>query len=115
MFFRQTYLFYLPVFYSLAEKPVDLVFCIGSQSIVNYEKMKIIVKNLTDAYDIGPSKTRVGLVEYSGAAEVLVFLKDSYTKAQFKMFIERMSRRSGGTLTGALKKVRLLLLFCAYD
>lgn len=93
------------IFSSHTGKPVDLVFAIGSDSAINYEKMKNIVQNITDAYDIGPTMTRVGMVEYSGNAEVLVFLKFNFSKGQFKTYINRLRLRSGGNLTGALRMV----------
>ena len=68
--------------------------------------MILILKNIVDEYEVSPTKTVLGLVDYNGPANPRVFFNENYNKENFKRFAETIPKLNGGTLGGALKVVR---------
>ena len=80
----------------------DLVFVLdGSGSIGsgNFKKIKSFVKDVVNAYTIGTSDTRVGLIKYSTNMQT-VFKLNTYDNANDVLkAIDKMSYQGGGTNT----------------
>lgn len=81
-------------------KKVDLVFLIDSSSMVgpsNYNELKNYLKNTITKLDVGPSKVRIGLMQYSGYASTEFPLNMYATRGEMLKAIERMSFMGGST------------------
>jgi len=94
------------------EKAIDLAFVIGAsgpKARLNFGRMKTILKNIVDEYDVSASKTHLALVDYNGLpANARAFFSDDYTKENFKIVAETIPGPGSrpGTLRDALEKVR---------
>jgi len=91
-------------------KPADVFFLIdssGSISPKDFNKEISFVQNIVGHFDIRRDVTRVGIINFSHDAEMVVALNDSLNKAQLADEIADLVHSSGGTNTAeALKLVR---------
>ncbi|KAM6223856.1 LOW QUALITY PROTEIN: collagen alpha-5(VI) chain [Rhynchocyon petersi] len=82
----------------------DIMFLVdssGSIGYYNYEKMKTFMKDLLAKIQIGPDKTQIGVVQFSGDSKEEFPLNEYFTHADISDAIERMSLISQNTLTGS--------------
>uniref|UniRef100_A0A8C6BCL9 Collagen alpha-5(VI) chain n=2 Tax=Monodon monoceros TaxID=40151 RepID=A0A8C6BCL9_MONMO len=83
---------------------VDIMFLVdGSSSIgsENFGKMKTFMKNLLAKVQIGPDKTRVGVIQFSDHNREEFQLDKYYTQKEISDAINRMSPINQNTLTGS--------------
>ncbi|XP_057595825.1 collagen alpha-5(VI) chain [Hippopotamus amphibius kiboko] len=82
----------------------DIMFLVdGSGSIgpENFGKMKTFMKNLLAKIQIGPDKTRIGVVQFSGYNREEFQLDKYFTQKEISDAIDRMSPIDQNTLTGS--------------
>ncbi|XP_066889908.1 collagen alpha-5(VI) chain [Kogia breviceps] len=83
---------------------VDIMFLVdGSASIgyENFEKMKTFMINLLAKVQIGPDKTRIGVIQFSDYNREEFQLDKYYTQKEISDAINRMSHIDQTTLTGS--------------
>ncbi|XP_061425302.1 collagen alpha-1(XXII) chain-like [Lethenteron reissneri] len=83
--------------------PMDLVFVLdGSRSVLahNFVKVKHFVNALVDSFSVGPSATRVAVVQYSSRVRTEFTLGEYDSKEAVKAAVMRMSYMEEGTVTG---------------
>ncbi|XP_078618167.1 uncharacterized protein LOC144885875 isoform X1 [Branchiostoma floridae x Branchiostoma japonicum] len=95
---------------STCEVPVDLFWLLdGSNSVgtANFEKVKQFVVDVVNSFDVSPTATRVGVVQYSNKNNLMFNLGDKADKPSTVSAINSIQYQGGGTYTGyALKYVR---------
>eukprot|EP00058_Branchiostoma_floridae_P026676 XP_002612167.1 hypothetical protein BRAFLDRAFT_88906 [Branchiostoma floridae] len=95
---------------STCEVPVDLFWLLdGSNSVgtANFEKVKQFVVDVVNSFDVSPTATRVGVVQYSNKNTLMFNLGDKVDKPSTVNAINSIQYQGGGTYTGyALKYVR---------
>ncbi|XP_035686725.1 vitrin-like [Branchiostoma floridae] len=95
---------------SSCEAPLDLFFLLdgsGSVNAANFAKVKQFAVNVVNTFDISPTATRVGVVQYSDRNSLVFNLGNKVNKPSTVSAINGISYQSGGTNTGAaLKYVR---------
>uniref|UniRef100_A0A8C9BGF7 Collagen alpha-5(VI) chain n=1 Tax=Phocoena sinus TaxID=42100 RepID=A0A8C9BGF7_PHOSS len=82
---------------------VDIMFLVDGSSSIGYEnfgKMKTFMKNLVAKVQIGPDKTRVGVIQFSDDNREEFQLDKYYTQKEISDAINRMSPINKNTLTG---------------
>ncbi|XP_022079977.1 uncharacterized protein LOC110973441 [Acanthaster planci] len=87
---------------------LDLLFVLdgsGSVGSVDFNTTKNFVLTMIDFFDIGPDKTRVGVIQYSTLPHIEFHLKDNTEKAQLKRAAGNITYRAGWTHTGAALNV----------
>ena len=81
---------------------LDIVFVLDSSGSIggsNFITMKTFVKNVVSNFEIGDSKTRVGIIRYSSSASIILPLGAINTTTQLSNFIDNVGYSSGGTAT----------------
>ena len=84
-------------------KEVDIYFLIdGSGSIRSdhFEQIKKFMLEVTENFDIGPDKVRVGAVQYSDTREKEFDITDYTTDETLRKAISNIRQLGGGTYTG---------------
>ena len=71
----------------------------NSLSTDDFERAKIFIKNVVDAFDITPDKTRVAVVTYSSTARAEFYLNSYNTKTNVNNAISNMRFEGGSTAT----------------
>ncbi|XP_022080099.1 uncharacterized protein LOC110973524 [Acanthaster planci] len=82
---------------------LDLVFVLdgsGSVGSVDFNTTKNFVLAMVDFFDIGPDKTRVGVIQYSSSPQIEFHLKSFTDKALLKEAVINIRYKDGGTNTG---------------
>ncbi|XP_006907315.1 collagen alpha-5(VI) chain [Pteropus alecto] len=82
----------------------DIMFLVdssGSIGLENFEKMKTFMKNLLAKVQIGPDKTQIGVVQFSGYNKEEFQLNKYFTQKEISDAIDRMSLINQNTLTGS--------------
>nr|XP_019581595.1 PREDICTED: collagen alpha-5(VI) chain [Rhinolophus sinicus] len=82
----------------------DIMFLVdssGSIGLDNYGKMKTFMKNLLAKIQIGPDKTQIGVVQFSGYNKEEFQLNKYFTQKEISDAIDRMSLINQATLTGS--------------
>lgn len=82
----------------------DIMFLVdssGSIGLENYGKMKTFMKNLLAKIQIGPDKTQIGVVQFSGNNKEEFQLNKYFTQKEISDAIDRMSLIGQTTLTGS--------------
>ena len=91
-------------------KPADVYFVIDASSSIreqNYRKMLRFVSDVVDIFDIGPDKTRIGVVLFSDGIHPIIHLNNDLSKDLLKQRIIDATYLQGGTRTGgALRYIR---------
>ena len=83
---------------------VDMIFVMdesGSIGSDNFELMKQLAIDITDGFEIGPSNTQVGWINFNDFARVIFNLNTYPTKALLHAAIRNVRYSSGGTRIGA--------------
>ncbi|XP_066207939.1 collagen alpha-5(VI) chain [Saccopteryx leptura] len=81
----------------------DIMFLVDSSGSIgseNFGKMKAFMKNLLTKIQIGPDKTQIGVVQFSGYTKEEFQLNQYSTQKQCSDAIDRMSPIGQNTLTG---------------
>ncbi|CAH1252946.1 MATN1 [Branchiostoma lanceolatum] len=95
----------------VCDAPLDLFFVLdgsGSVTDANFDKMKQFTKNVVNAFDISPTATQVGVVQYSDSNSLEFNLGDNADKPSTLAAIDNIVYQGGGTSTGsALEFARL--------
>ncbi|XP_076865064.1 cartilage matrix protein isoform X2 [Brachyhypopomus gauderio] len=84
-------------------KPTDVVFLIDSSRSVRpseFEQVKVFLSKVIEGLDVGPSATRVGVVNYASRVKNEVSLKSHKTKAGLIKAVSKIEPLSTGTMTG---------------
>ena len=72
----------------------------GSVGYVNFQRMKLFVKDLTDFYKLGLEETRVSVMSFSNSAYIHIPFSQNFSgKKQFNSAVDRISYTGGGTAT----------------
>ncbi|XP_045712889.1 collagen alpha-5(VI) chain isoform X2 [Phyllostomus hastatus] len=82
----------------------DIMFLVdssGSIGATNFEKMKTFMKNVLAKIQIGPDKSHIGVVQFSGHAQEEFRLNQYFTQKEISDAIDRMSLIDKNTLTGS--------------
>ncbi|XP_036917207.1 collagen alpha-5(VI) chain isoform X2 [Sturnira hondurensis] len=82
----------------------DIMFLVDSSGSIgedNFRKMKTFMKNVLAKIQIGPDKTHIGVVQFSGHAEEEFPLNQYFTQKEISEAIDRMSAIGQNTLTGS--------------
>ncbi|XP_034029371.1 collagen alpha-6(VI) chain [Thalassophryne amazonica] len=85
------------------EAVADIVFMVdGSWSIglANFEQIRQFLYSLVNAFDIGPDRVRIGLVQYSTTPRTEFNLNTFQNKNSILKYISKLPYMGGGTLTG---------------
>ena len=85
-------------------KPADIYFVIDSSSSImehNFRKMLSFVNSVINLFDIGPDRTRIGVVLFSDDINPLIQLDNIYSKSALRQKIKNAPYLEGGTRTGA--------------
>ncbi|XP_075702762.1 matrilin-4 isoform X2 [Rhinoderma darwinii] len=83
--------------------PMDLVFIIDSSRSVRpfeFESMRKFMIDMINSLEIGPTHTRVGVVQYSSQVQNVFSLKSYYTKSDMHKAINDIIPLAQGTMTG---------------
>ncbi|XP_066443755.1 matrilin-4 isoform X4 [Eleutherodactylus coqui] len=83
--------------------PMDLVFIIDSSRSVRpseFESMRKFMIDLINSLEIGPTHTRVSVVQYSSQVQNVFSLKSYFTKAAMHKAINDIIPLAQGTMTG---------------
>ncbi|XP_069607864.1 matrilin-4 isoform X3 [Ranitomeya imitator] len=83
--------------------PMDLVFIIDSSRSVRpfeFENMRKFMIDMVNSLEIGPTHTRVGVVQYSSQVQNVYSLKSHFTKAEMHKAINDIIPLAQGTMTG---------------
>ncbi|KAM4031650.1 matrilin-4 isoform 2-T2 [Anomaloglossus baeobatrachus] len=83
--------------------PMDLVFIIDSSRSVRpfeFENMRKFMIDMVNSLEIGPTHTRVGVVQYSSQVQNVYSLKSYFTKAEMHKAINDIIPLAQGTMTG---------------
>ncbi|XP_077108284.1 matrilin-4 isoform X2 [Ranitomeya variabilis] len=83
--------------------PMDLVFIIDSSRSVRpfeFENMRKFMIDMVNALEIGPTHTRVGVVQYSSQVQNVYSLKSHFTKSEMHKAINDIIPLAQGTMTG---------------
>ena len=92
----------------------DIVFVIDSSGSIgqnNYDTMLTFVKDLTNNFDIGPNKIRVGAEIFSDRTYIQFNLNTYSTKAQVQQAVSNIPYKRGTTNTGQALKVNNYTIF----
>ncbi|KAM5313946.1 collagen alpha-5(VI) chain [Glossophaga mutica] len=82
----------------------DIMFLVDSSGSIgphNFKKMKTFMKNVLAKIEIGPDKTHIGVVQFSGHAKEEFQLNQYFTLKEISDAIDRMSALDQNTLTGS--------------
>ncbi|KAM9601157.1 LOW QUALITY PROTEIN: collagen alpha-5(VI) chain [Trichechus inunguis] len=82
----------------------DVMFLVDSSGSIgtdNYRKMKTFMKNLLAKIPIGPEKTQIGVVQFSGDSKGEFPLNKYFTQKEISDVIDRMTLINQNTLTGS--------------
>ncbi|KAK1332449.1 hypothetical protein QTO34_007126 [Cnephaeus nilssonii] len=82
----------------------DIMFLVdssGSIGLKNFEKMKTFMKNVSAKIQIGPDKTQIGVVQFSGYNKEEFQLNKYFTQKEISDAIDRMTHIDQNTLTGS--------------
>ncbi|XP_064133393.1 collagen alpha-5(VI) chain [Loxodonta africana] len=82
----------------------DIMFLVDSSGSIgteNYRKMKIFMKHLLAKIQIGPDKTQIGIVQFSGDSKEEFPLNKYFTQKEISDVIDRMTLINQNTLTGS--------------
>ncbi|XP_073537233.1 matrilin-4 isoform X2 [Phyllobates terribilis] len=83
--------------------PMDLVFIIDSSRSVRpfeFENMRKFMIDMVNSLEIGPTHTRVGVVQYSSQVQNVYSLKSYFTKTEMHKAINDIIPLAQGTMTG---------------
>ncbi|XP_045899718.1 collagen alpha-6(VI) chain-like isoform X5 [Micropterus dolomieu] len=81
----------------------DIVFLVdGSSSIdpSSFQEVRIFLRNIIRALDVGPNKVRIGVAQYSDDPYQEFLLKDHKDKKSLLAAVDNIPHRTGGTETG---------------
>lgn len=81
----------------------DIVFLVdGSSSIdqSSFQEVRIFLRNIIRALDVGPNKVRIGVAQYSDDPHQEFLLKDHKDKKSLLAAVDNIPHRTGGTETG---------------
>ena len=96
--------FNLCIFYSECRNGIDLIFVLdssGSIGSLNFQLMRNFVANVVRNLEIGPDKTRVGVIVFSYSASVQFSLSRYMTNSSLLQAIANIRYTAGGTNTDA--------------
>ncbi|XP_035659266.1 uncharacterized protein LOC118404302 [Branchiostoma floridae] len=85
-------------------RAMDLFFVLdgsGSVSSAEFSQMKTFAANVVNTFDISPTTTRIGAVQYSGSQTMHFNLGNHADKWSTINAINNIGKRGGGTQTGA--------------
>ncbi|XP_019645153.1 PREDICTED: uncharacterized threonine-rich GPI-anchored glycoprotein PJ4664.02-like isoform X2 [Branchiostoma belcheri] len=88
---------------TLCRNPLDIIFLLdgsGSVGASNFEKVKQFTKKTISGFDIGPSATQVGVIQYSTRIRQEFSMNSFLTKETLSVAIDEVQYMRGGTLTG---------------
>ncbi|KAI8478025.1 Cartilage matrix protein, partial [Branchiostoma belcheri] len=88
---------------TLCRNPLDIIFLLdgsGSVGASNFEKVKQFTKKTISGFDIGPSSTQVGVIQYSTRIRQEFSMNSFLTKETLSAAIDEVQYMRGGTLTG---------------
>ncbi|XP_053576257.1 matrilin-4 isoform X2 [Bombina bombina] len=83
--------------------PMDLVFIIDSSRSVRpfeFETVRKFMIDIINSLDVGPTATRVGVVQYSSQVQNVFSLKSFFNKADMEKAIKDIIPLAQGTMTG---------------
>ncbi|GFS11461.1 collagen alpha-1(XII) chain-like [Elysia marginata] len=89
-------------------RAVDIVVIVDSSHSVglnNFLKIKHFLTSLVAIFDIGQTKTRVGIMVFSDDAKMVIRLEDMTNKTDLKYAIQNIQYTGGGTNTAAALKL----------
>uniref|UniRef100_A0A8C2JJ48 Si:ch211-62a1.3 n=1 Tax=Cyprinus carpio TaxID=7962 RepID=A0A8C2JJ48_CYPCA len=81
----------------------DIVFLVdGSSSIgpANFQQIRKFLSSLVENFEVAPDRIRIGLVQYSVTPYTEFLLSTYQNKEEILSYIENLSQKNGGTLTG---------------
>lgn len=81
----------------------DIMFLVDSSGSIgegNFETMKTFMRNVSANIQIGPDKTQIGVVQFSGYSKEEFQLNKYFTQKEISDAIDRMSLIAQNTLTG---------------
>jgi len=89
---------------------MDLTFLLdssGSISNDDFKKSLLFTTNVVEGLKIGENETRVGIINFSSAVEIVAYLNSFYEKSELIKTIEDIQKFDSGTSTGeALEKAK---------
>ncbi|XP_072027313.1 uncharacterized protein [Amphiura filiformis] len=83
---------------------LDIVFVMdgsGSITTANFELSKAFVANTIDTFQIGPDKTRIGVMQYTSGQRIEIALGSENDKVALQTKVNNIAYISGSTRTGA--------------
>ena len=95
------------VFFCFADcggKPADIYFMVDASSSImehNFRKILNFIKDVIDLFEIGPDRTRTGVVLFSDGINPLIQLNNTFTRSELKRKITDAPYLEGGTRTGS--------------
>uniref|UniRef100_A0A8C1ILU5 Si:ch211-62a1.3 n=1 Tax=Cyprinus carpio TaxID=7962 RepID=A0A8C1ILU5_CYPCA len=81
----------------------DIVFLVdGSSSIgpANFQQIREFLSLLIENFEVAPDRIRIGLVQYTDTPYTEFLLSTYQNKEEILSYIENLSQKNGGTLTG---------------
>lgn len=94
--------------------PADVIFAMDESSSIwppHFRKQREFLANLTDGFDIGPERTRIGVVTFADDYTSRFHLDAFKSNAEVKAALQRIDQKTGGTRTDlALKYIREKML-----
>ena len=88
-------------------KPADVYFVIDSSSSIleqDFKKMLQFVSDFVDVFDIGPTKTRIGVVLFSDGIHPIIHISNDFSRSELKKRIMEAKLLQGATRTGSVIK-----------
>ncbi|XP_035659085.1 uncharacterized protein LOC118404170 [Branchiostoma floridae] len=83
--------------------PLDIILLLdgsGSVGAYNFEKVKQFSQKLVETFDIGPSATQIGVIQYSTRVRQEFSMNSFQSKEALSNAIDDIAYMRGGTLTG---------------
>ena len=104
MYIYRLLLTYMYMYITDCTSSIDIVFALDASGSVgnrSFTKMKTFVRNVVSSFEIGDSKTRVGIIRYSSIRNVSIILPlgSINTTIQLSNFIDNIVYTGGNTAT----------------